>query len=88
MVLFRASNTKSKIPYNAMGIAQLNLACTQVLNGIMQSGAIEPNWIERQTAVSSIPTRVKKSRIYDGLEYDIMLTGAINRLKIRINLTD
>jgi hypothetical protein len=78
----RAADRGEKIPYNDIGIAQLEAAVREVLNDAVTASAIEPDY------TLTVPTRAETSfsdrtaRLLNDVRFTANITGAIERVGI------
>jgi hypothetical protein len=81
---FRMSNSK-KIPYTAAGAAIIEAEIRAQLNdGIRAGGLAEnPAPIVRVPDVLSVSANLRAQRIFEGIEFEARLAGAIHFVKIR-----
>lgn len=85
---FRLANSK-KIPYTAAGAAILEAEVRAQLNDGIRVGGLadSPAPVVRTVDVLSVAPNLRAQRIYDGIEFEARLAGAIHFVKIRGTVT-
>jgi hypothetical protein len=86
-VLISASDAKSKIPYTQGGIDLLHFAASTRLDAWVASGQLQ-SWTCDHVRASDVPEEDRSHRRYHGFRYTCKLAGAINTVKINVNLED
>lgn len=87
-IWFRLVNSK-KIPYTAAGAAIIEAEVRAQLNDGIRAGGLanNPAPVVRTPDVLSIAPNVRAQRIFEGLEFEARLAGAIHFVKIRGTVT-
>lgn len=85
---FRLSNSK-KIPYTAAGSAIIEAEIRAQLNDGIRAGGLadSPAPVVRMPDVLSVAPNLRAQRIYEGIEFEARLAGAIHFVKIQGTVT-
>lgn len=79
---FLISQQGSKVPYNDIGISQLEGICRNVLGQYVVRGFINANYVTDFPRESDVPVADKASRIYQQGKFSAELSGAIELVRI------
>jgi hypothetical protein len=82
-----ASDARSKVPFTQEGIDLLHFAASTLLNSWVARGQLQ-SWTAENKSAYEITSEERASRRFDGLRYNCKLAGAINTVKINVNLED
>lgn len=83
MSSFLLRQVGSKVPYNDVGIAQVESVIDRVLSRYVQRGFIEAGYVITVPRANTISADKRASQLFDELTFVAQLTGAITMTEIR-----